>query len=359
MGKNTLKAGKIFDVKYRNGKRYVHCDICNSYVERSIVTHLKKKHPAEWKKYIKRFAFLRRKGWTSKKIMWDFGRAFSWTVIDRALVEEGIFEKPRKKKIFRKEPENFSIEKSTVWSFKSRGNWAVHDSGYRGNWAPEVPRNLILKYTKEGDWVLDPFVGGGTTAIESILLGRNFIGCDINPGAITFTKSKIKNLKSRLKFYQGVKLVKCRLYNIDARSMINVKTSSMDLVCAHPPYLDIIEYTRTNPSDLSTITDVSRYLREMRKVSYEAYRCIKPGGYFCVLIGDVRRRGNLTPLGFKLLNVMLDAFDLEDIVIKAQHKTSATGFWKTKNNKDYTLAHEYLFIFKKPGESINNSTLNK
>ncbi len=64
-------------------------------------------------------------------------------------------------------PEDYRIEDSTVWSFPNRGNWATHKSNYRGNWSPYIPRNLILKYTKEGDWVLDQMMGSGTTLIEA------------------------------------------------------------------------------------------------------------------------------------------------------------------------------------------------
>ena len=45
----------------------------------------------------------------------------------------------------------FKEEATTVWSFPERGNWATHKPNYRGNWAPQIPRNLIIKYTEEGD----------------------------------------------------------------------------------------------------------------------------------------------------------------------------------------------------------------
>lgn len=52
-------------------------------------------------------------------------------------------------------PKEFELEKTTIWSFKERGKWATHKGDYRGNCPPQVPRNLILKYTKENDIVLD------------------------------------------------------------------------------------------------------------------------------------------------------------------------------------------------------------
>lgn len=69
-------------------------------------------------------------------------------------------------------PEQFELEETTIWSFKERGNWATHRGDYRGNCPPQVPRNLILKYTNEGDIVLDTFCGSGTTMIEAKLLNR-------------------------------------------------------------------------------------------------------------------------------------------------------------------------------------------
>ena len=70
-------------------------------------------------------------------------------------------------------PEQFKLEETTICSFKERGNWATHRGDYRGNCPPQVPRNLILKYTNEGDIVLDTFCGSGTTMIETKLLNRN------------------------------------------------------------------------------------------------------------------------------------------------------------------------------------------
>jgi DNA modification methylase len=74
------------------------------------------------------------------------------------------------------EPDSFVLETTSIWSFPDRGNWATHDAQYRGNWPPYVPRNLILRYSKEEDLILDQFVDSGTTLIEAKLLNRNSIG---------------------------------------------------------------------------------------------------------------------------------------------------------------------------------------
>ena len=94
------------------------------------------------------------------------------------------------KKSIKWEPEDFELEMNTVWSFPNRGKWATHDAKYRGNWSPYIPRNILLRYSKEEDMVLDQFVGGGTTLVEAKLLNRNIIGVDVNPVALERCKEK-------------------------------------------------------------------------------------------------------------------------------------------------------------------------
>ena len=48
-------------------------------------------------------------------------------------------------KIKKFEPEDFKLERTTVWSFPDRGDWATHKGNYRANWSPYIPRNLILR----------------------------------------------------------------------------------------------------------------------------------------------------------------------------------------------------------------------
>ena len=79
------------------------------------------------------------------------------------------------KKIKKWEPEDFELEMTTHWSFPRRGDWATHDAKWRGNWSPYIPRNIILRYSQEGDLVLDQFAGGGTTLVEAKLLNRDII----------------------------------------------------------------------------------------------------------------------------------------------------------------------------------------
>ncbi|MEO0050131.1 MAG: DNA methyltransferase [candidate division WOR-3 bacterium] len=255
-------------------------------------------------------------------------------------------------------PKNFQEEQATVWSFKQRGNWATHSGEYRGNWSPYIPRNVILKYSKPGELVLDCFCGGGTTAIECKLLGRRCIAFDINDKAIELAKRNVGfAVPQEINFSdeKGVFTVyEPELLVADARDMSFLKDDAVDLICTHPPYANIIHYTDSKEGDLSFL-DVDDFLKEMGKVAKESFRVLKPGRKCAILIGDTRRRKHIIPLGFKLMDVYLTAgFRLKELVIKRQHNCKTTGFWYERSTKHnfLLLAHEYLLVFEKPVSSF-------
>src|SRR3989442_13803375 len=84
-----------------------------------------------------------------------------------------------------------SLEGTTMWSFPTQAEWNRVARYYKGNFAPQVARNLILRYTREKDWVLDLFSGSGTTLVECRLLGRNGMGIDTSARALRLSQSAL------------------------------------------------------------------------------------------------------------------------------------------------------------------------
>lgn len=238
-------------------------------------------------------------------------------------------------------PDNFEIETSTVWSFPERGNWATHDAKWRGNWSPYIPRNLMLRYSSERDCMLDQFAGGGTTLVEAKLLNRNIIGVDINPDALSRCREK-----TNFDYANGGYVT---IHQGDAADLGFIVNESIDFICTHPPYADIIHYSEDIKGDLSLL-GVSDFLRAMKPVAEESYRVLKKGRFCAILMGDTRKKGCVIPMSFKVMQIFEDAgFTTKEIIIKEQHNCKATGYWK-KNSVKYNfllLAHEYLFVFRK------------
>lgn len=247
------------------------------------------------------------------------------------------------------EPKEFDLEKTTVWSFENRGKWATHRGNYRANWAPEIPRNLILRYTSPGNLVLDQMVGSGTTLVECKLLGRNGIGVDINLDAVMvawnrlgFTYAETNTVQ---RFYQG-----------DARHLDLIDKDSIDLVATHPPYANIVPFSKQRKieGDLSQVHSIKEFVAEIKEVADESFRVLKPGKHCAILIGDTHRHKHYVPIAFRVMEVFLGAgFILREDVIKRQwHTQTMRGRWKESYKHDFLLTyHEHLFIFRKPDEN--------
>lgn len=245
------------------------------------------------------------------------------------------------KKIKKWAPEDFELEMTTVWSFPKRGDWATHDAKYRGNWSPYIPRNIILRYSQEGELVLDQFAGGGTTLVEAKLLNRNIVGVDVNDTALARCREKCDFEREN----NGQVIIK----HGDARSLDFIPDGSIDLICTHPPYANIIQYSEDIPEDLSHL-GVKDFLQEMKPVAAECYRVLKKGKFCTILMGDTRQKGCMIPMSFDVMQIFQDAgFTLKELIIKEQHNCKATGYWKTNSVKYNFLlmAHEYLFVFRK------------
>ena len=80
-------------------------------------------------------------------------------------IEDSIIKIGSSHEIDEYQPRDFALETTTVWSFPTRGRWATHRGDYRGNWPPQLVRNLLIRYSRPGEWVLDQMCGGGTTLI--------------------------------------------------------------------------------------------------------------------------------------------------------------------------------------------------
>jgi len=90
------------------------------------------------------------------------------------------------------------------WTARQRAANALHEISYRACFKPQLPRFFIERLTNPGERVYDPFMGRGTTLIESALLGRVPVGCDVNPLSVVLTRPRLRppllyDLADRLK----------------------------------------------------------------------------------------------------------------------------------------------------------------
>ncbi len=270
------------------------------------------------------------------------------------------------------QPRSFRLETTSVWSFPERGDWATHKGDYRGNWPPQLARNLILRYSMPGETVLDQMCGGGTTLIECKLLGRDAVGIDINPDAVMLSADRLNFDHRSLDVAPTSSM---RLFVGDARNLDRIEDNAIDLIATHPPYAGIIKYSKAEKveGDLSRC-NLEDYLDGMKAVARESFRVLKPGRFCAILVGDSRKRRHYVPIAFRVMQAFLAAgFILREDIIKQQWRLKKSGERWTglaKNSEEswvgrpkgkgywtdfFLIYHEHLFVFRKPEKGEKTS----
>jgi len=237
---------------------------------------------------------------------------------------------------------------TTVWYFPEEipsGDEIHGIDEYPARYPPIIPRVLINKYSKQNEFVLDPFSGGGTTLIEAKKLNRNSLGIDINPKSIEITKKKLNLITHSQNITSKIILG-------DAKKLF-FKDEVIDLVITSPPYWNLIKYSDEKEC-LANSNSINEYLDSLNQSIREMYRVLKKGRYCCIVIGDATEGWKFHPLGYKT-QVMLEevGFTIQRIVIHIQCRTNSFlhGNEKVKDkvlNKGlFLIAHEYVIIAKK------------
>lgn len=247
------------------------------------------------------------------------------------------------------------INVDSLWLIKERDKSGKHENIYHGNFIPQIPNQLIRRYTKEGDTVLEPFTGSGTTLYECESLSRKYIGFDINKKILDHVKDVMSKTKYKNYFLDNIdvldknKLLKS--YDI-AKKQLDIE--QVQMIIMHPPYMDIVKFSEEN-NDLSHISDLNLFIDKFKKVCHNILPLLEKNKYFALVVGDIYKNSEVIPLGFYCMNMIKNNFDvkLKGIIIKNiegnRGKLGVNNIWKYRALKsDYFLfKHEYIFVFKK------------
>jgi 16S rRNA G966 N2-methylase RsmD len=184
----------------------------------------------------------------------------------------------------------------SLWILEKRHTSGVHSGGYWGNFIPQIPNQLLRRYTKRGEWVLDTFLGSGTTLIESKRLGRNGVGVEL---LRKVAGSAAKTIEQEDDLYSTrTEIIIVDSSNLNFKSELNKrKIKSVQFLIMHPPYWDIIKFSK-DERDLSNAKSIDEFLILFGKIVDATYPVLDKGRYFALVIGDKYSCGNWIPLGF-------------------------------------------------------------
>ncbi len=240
------------------------------------------------------------------------------------------------------------IETDSLWLIGKRDNSGAHIGDFHGNFVPQIPHQLFTRYTKKGDWIIDPFMGSGTSLIEAQRMKRNAIGIDIQQQVIDDATKRISsesNAESKIITICGDSA------SIDIKPYIGA--SKVQFVIFHPPYWDIIKFS-DNPNDLSNCNSLEDFLKNFGAVIDNTTAFLEKNRYCAVVIGDKYANSQVVPLGFYCMNLFMEKnFLLKAIIVKnfgeTKGKANQQAIWRYRalKNDFYIFKHEYIFVFKK------------
>lgn len=245
-----------------------------------------------------------------------------------------------------------NILTDSLWIFDKRDTSGEHLGWYWGNFVPQIPNQLLQRYSKRGDWILDPFVGSGTTLIECRRLGRNGIGIELNGEVVYKAKERIERENNMQNI--TTKVVMGDNTELDYHQLLSaLGINSVQFVIMHPPYFDILKFS-DNPKDLSNSNTVYDFLSRLEVAVKKSRDVLDNNRYLAVVIGDKYEDGHLVPLGFYTMQmIMKSGFSLKSIIVKnfdeTKGKRSQKELWRYRAliGEYYIFKHEYIFLFIK------------
>ena len=224
-----------------------------------------------------------------------------------------------------------SRQVTTLWDYPSQhyGDEEQGDKNYKGATPSYVIWNVLQRYTAEGDTVLDPFCGSGTTLDVCKDLGRKGLGFDLAPH-----RDDVKQA--------------------DARSL-PLKSKTVDLVFMDPPYADNLDYSE-DPRCIGKLKANGQYQRAMKLALREAGRVLRDDKVLAIFVCDqLKKAKHFFPLGFELFALAREeGFSPVDVVSVVRHnRTLSMGnYRKAADEQGFFLrGFNYLLLFRKRPEA--------
>ena len=262
----------------------------------------------------------------------------------------------------------------SLWLLEARDSSGAHQADYHGNFIPQIPSQLLRRFTKAGDIVLDPFIGSGTTAIEANRLGRRYIGVELSPAVAEIARRRI--VEDSLVFQEQPALLATPLPPPPAadlniltgdsaaadtadeirRRLDDYGADSVQFLIMHPPYHDIIKFS-DNAADLSNCRDVNHFLERFMAAYANMGQFLDPGRHLAVVIGDIYQKAEWVPLQGLLTSALISTANLrlKSIIVKNmvnnRAKRNQEHLWRYRAlaNGFYIFKHEYIVLFQKLG----------
>ncbi|MEM0238461.1 MAG: DNA methyltransferase [Ignisphaera sp.] len=173
--------------------------------------------------------------------------------------------------------------------------------------------DFLRFFTREGDWVLDPFLGSGTTLVVCAQMNRNGIGIEIAPHWAKLAEERIAAARANLFISTTQKVIVG-----DAADIDRMDIPPINFVITSPPYWCTLrtkgdmrkrqraqrnlptDYCDDNPKNLENYPNYEDYMRALVDIFTKVARKMVDGAYMCVVVQNIKVHGKVYPLAWDL-----------------------------------------------------------
>jgi adenine-specific DNA-methyltransferase len=231
------------------------------------------------------------------------------------------------------------LQTTTFWDYPSQQynrRMETHKE-YQGATPAYIIWNLLMRYTKPKDLVIDPMCGSGTTLEVARDLGRRALGYDLAP-------------------------IRDDIFRADARKL-PLEAEKADFVFMDPPYSNHIRYSGLPECIGELSARGEEYFRAMDEVTREAHRVLRPDRCMALYVSDSFEKGKpFMPIGFRLFSIMEKYFEPVDIVaVKRYNAKLQKRNWHTAaiEHNYFLRGFNYLFIMRRVKEGKKQSMADR
>jgi DNA modification methylase len=235
----------------------------------------------------------------------------------------------------------------------------IHPAGF-----PELlVRGFIEFFTKPRMWVLDPFLGTGSTLLAAKATGRNAVGVEINPRYVSIAKKRLAESKGPAGTKQLVLKADSSLV---AGLLPDRGIAEVDFCVTSPPYWNQLKRASMrqreraergwdtkygdDSKDIGNIDDYNQFVEAQKRIFDQVYKVMKTGGYLVVVTNNVFFQGRLYPLAYDTFTSLSKAWVPKDekIWLHDDKRLLPLGVY---NAWVGNRSHQYCLIFRKEGAS--------
>lgn len=219
---------------------------------------------------------------------------------------------------------------------------------------PSLADFVVRYWSKQGDLVVDPFMGWGTRLFTCLRLGRGYQGYEVVPETHADVFRMWLGWKGSVGVLSPNKIVSnADLWLSNGTTLTNTPDNTADLIFTCPPYHNREEYT-TTPDQLSNIPNYPVFLDRMQDCAKNCHRTLKPGKYCVIVCADWRvfthpdEPSELRMFSQDIIRLFNNAgFVTHDFIVHQLNTPSVVRAGKNERSDFVTRAHEYVLVFRK------------